>query len=390
MVPTVDSPKLVAVKIPLRLVLVVQFVLQIVVAVGLVGYLSFRNGQIAVNKLAHQLMGEVGDRIEHNLLNYLHTPSEITQNNAAAIRLGVLNWRDQPTLKLYLWQQLQIFDGINAVAIADEQKDFLAVEKREDSYFIIHIRAQTTNYKLNNYLAVNLQPFSDCNQTFQGVIASSVDLSQLGKFLESLKIGRTGQAFIIEQNGLLIATSTGELPFRRHTADPAQSNSWENIRRDLHPQRRRLSAINSSNFLTQHTSQYLTKHFRSFNRIKDRQQLSFEIARQRYFVQVVPLQSDQNLDWLTVIVIPESDFMTQINANTRVSFLLCGATLLVSISIGTFTTRWLTYPLLYLNASAKKIAQIEFDYPVLIERTDELGEQRKVAEILAEYSRTLG
>jgi len=38
--------------IPLRTVLIVPFVLQILGAVGIVGYLSFRNGQQAVNDLA--------------------------------------------------------------------------------------------------------------------------------------------------------------------------------------------------------------------------------------------------------------------------------------------------------------------------------------------------
>jgi len=46
-------------KPPLGVVLIVPFVLEIVGAVGLVGYLSFRNGQKAVNNLASQLMSEV-------------------------------------------------------------------------------------------------------------------------------------------------------------------------------------------------------------------------------------------------------------------------------------------------------------------------------------------
>ncbi|MFB8792274.1 MAG: hypothetical protein U7123_26355 [Potamolinea sp.] len=45
--------------VSLRLVLVVPFVLQISAAVRLVGYLSFRNSQQAVNNLAHQLISKV-------------------------------------------------------------------------------------------------------------------------------------------------------------------------------------------------------------------------------------------------------------------------------------------------------------------------------------------
>lgn len=46
-------------KPPLGVVLIVPFVREIVGAVGLVGYLSFRNRQKAVNNLGSQLMSEV-------------------------------------------------------------------------------------------------------------------------------------------------------------------------------------------------------------------------------------------------------------------------------------------------------------------------------------------
>jgi hypothetical protein len=55
-------------KIPLRLVLILPFVLQIFGMVGLTGYLSLRNGQKAVNDLATKLRSEVSSRIEKRLL----------------------------------------------------------------------------------------------------------------------------------------------------------------------------------------------------------------------------------------------------------------------------------------------------------------------------------
>ncbi len=60
--------------IPLRFVLVVPFVLQVFAAVGLTGYLSLRNGQIAVNDVSSQLRKEIGDRINQQVLNYLERP----------------------------------------------------------------------------------------------------------------------------------------------------------------------------------------------------------------------------------------------------------------------------------------------------------------------------
>ena len=57
----------------LRSILVIPFVLQVSAAVGLIGYLSVRNGQQAVNDLASQLRGEVSDRIHQHLDSYLNT-----------------------------------------------------------------------------------------------------------------------------------------------------------------------------------------------------------------------------------------------------------------------------------------------------------------------------
>ena len=60
-----------SVKLSLRTVLIVPFVLQTFGAVGIVGYLSFKNGQQAVNNVATQLRGEITNRIDLNLKSYL-------------------------------------------------------------------------------------------------------------------------------------------------------------------------------------------------------------------------------------------------------------------------------------------------------------------------------
>ncbi|MEA5508822.1 hypothetical protein VB715_03510 [Crocosphaera sp. UHCC 0190] len=62
-------------KFSLQIVFIVPFVLQIVGTVGLVGYLSFKNGQKAVENLANQLIEETGNRLDLYLTNYLATPT---------------------------------------------------------------------------------------------------------------------------------------------------------------------------------------------------------------------------------------------------------------------------------------------------------------------------
>jgi microcompartment protein CcmL/EutN len=109
--------------------LIVPFVLQITAVVGLVGYLSFKNGQQAVNVLDTQLMSEICDRIEQNLHAYLETPHKVNQSNAAAISLGQLKVQDLPALERHFWQQLRIFDTLTFVGLGLEQKDNLGAER---------------------------------------------------------------------------------------------------------------------------------------------------------------------------------------------------------------------------------------------------------------------
>ncbi len=46
-------------RVPLRLILVIPFVLETFAAVGLVGWLSFENGRKAVDEVASQLRSEI-------------------------------------------------------------------------------------------------------------------------------------------------------------------------------------------------------------------------------------------------------------------------------------------------------------------------------------------
>ena len=95
------------------------------------------------------------------------------------------------------------------------------------------------------------------------------------------------------------------------------------------------------------------------------------------------------LDWLIVVVVPESDFMAQINQNTRQTFWFSMLALLTALGIGLITANWITRPILDINNAAKKLAGGEWKLggPALpkvsngpdsislpLDRTDELGE----------------
>ncbi|MEG3878177.1 hypothetical protein QT972_12415 [Microcoleus sp. herbarium7] len=98
-------------KLPLRAVLIVPFVLQIAGTAGLVGYLSYKNGEKAVENLANQLAVQIGDRVVHYLDTYLSAPDLINRINADAVRQKTINLQDLTPLERYLFFQLKQFES---------------------------------------------------------------------------------------------------------------------------------------------------------------------------------------------------------------------------------------------------------------------------------------
>ncbi|MGL5061320.1 MAG: ATP-binding protein [Microcoleus sp.] len=409
-------------KMRLRTVLVVPFVLQIAAAVGLVGYLSFSNGQRTVNDLAGQLTDEIFARIQDNLNPYLATPHQINQNNAAAIRLRQLNFQNLAAWEPLFLEQIKIFDSVNSIVAGSEQQGFIGVEHRQNPRLVVifsdksignnlktyavsdsgkrlQVISNTANYdprsrswytdaiksKKSSWSKIFPQlntrdltlaavlPVYDRQGKLEGVINSSLHLAAVGNFLSKLKIGKTGQSFIIERDGMLVATSTGEKLARIAAGKAGGGDKVE-----------RIKATDSSNLVTRSTAKYLLKKFGDLKKIKATENFSFKIDGKKNFLQVLPFADDKGLDWLIVIAVPEADFMGRINANTRITILLCLAALIIASAIGIFTARWIAQPILHLNKSAQALARGEWEKEIELERSDEVGELAKSFNIMAE------
>ncbi|MCU0540636.1 MAG: PAS domain S-box protein [Oscillatoriaceae cyanobacterium Prado104] len=399
-------------KVPIRVVLVVPFALQTFAAVGLTGWLSLRNGQKAVNDVAAQLRAEVTARIQQHLNSYLETPHQINQIDADAIRLGILNPRDSDSLLRYFSKQIQTFDKVSYIQFGSEQKEFTGVERLDNGKLQVRRSNKSTGYNLHSYepsasgeatkllkITPNLDPrvrpwyvapvkagkpaWSEIYTYFDfpklaitagqpvynnrgqllGVVATDLLLSQIGQFLDSLKIGKSGETFIIERSGKLVANSTPEQPFIISNGVP-----------------KRIAATDSKNVLIRSTARYLTERFGDLSQIRSSSQLDFTIAGQRQFLQVTPLVDGRGLDWLIVVAVPEADFMENINANTRYTVMLCLGALVLATILGSLTSRWIAVPLQRLSKAAEALSRGEWDGTAVdtrlvasLERQDEVG-----------------
>ncbi len=129
---------------PLRLILVVPFVLQIALVVGLTAWLSIQNGYQAVNEVVSQFRNETSNHIQQYLEAYIETPHIINQLNVDMLHLKHLSLQDLPSLEQYLWYQIQSFDSVNEIKFGTEQGGFVAVEKLKDGSFVSKMASQAT------------------------------------------------------------------------------------------------------------------------------------------------------------------------------------------------------------------------------------------------------
>ncbi|TAF34747.1 MAG: hybrid sensor histidine kinase/response regulator [Oscillatoriales cyanobacterium] len=372
---------------PLRTVLIVPFVLQIIGAVSIVGYLSFRNGQKAVNDLASQLRTEVSRRINQHLDSKLNTARHLAQVNGDAFDVGLLDPKDlgfgapggEYAGAGYQTDQ-NIISGIsnpkqrgnrdhyfyntdsqgNPTKLAEIFKNF---EFDKEPWYSNTVKAgkqtwvlyqwTTTPYPLS--VSAN-RPIYDKNNQLIGVIVIDQRLSEISDFLRKLKVSKSGKTFILERSGLIVASSSTEQPFKLIDGKP-----------------KRLNASESSDVLIRSTSQYLVKHFGDLNKIKDNQQLDFLLNKEHHFVQILPWKDEWGLDWLVVVAVPESDFMGQINANTRTTILFCIGALIVATIVGFYTSRLIAEPIAQLSKASQDFASGKFDRTVEVSGKNELG-----------------
>ena len=382
-------------KFRLRTALVLPFVLQIMTAVGLVGYLSFKNGQKAVEDLANQLTHEVSNRIDEHVVGYFDKTHQILRVTYDSVQSGNLDLNNFEGLEHYFWNVVQEGDLESYLSFGNEEGEFVGVEHREDGTVQLKIRTKATEPIRETYLLDNLGnrakllkeadydprkrpwyqaavsakkptwspiypffsrqatntalgmsavvPVFDSSKQLEGVLCINVTLLRITDFLRDLYISPHGQSFIIERSGNLVVSSTIRQPFTLE----GEGEDAKIVR---------IPAIKSKDKTVQATAQRLLQDFGSFDAIPKSQQLKFKVEGGWYYAQVLPIQDGRGIDWLVVVVVPESDFMAQIHQNTRITILLCLGALIIATGMGILTARWISRPIIDITQASEDMA----------------------------------
>jgi len=396
----------------LRTVLTVSLVLILICAMGAIWYLAYLNSQYTATDLASQLQDEVSSRIEQHLNTYLETPKLVNQLCLDSIWLGDIDIHNNSELEQHFRKLSYRFPTVESICYANEEEGNYTIISSVGATGIVNgtdrflgFSRASTNFTFEEYLtdsngtiirrtidpipydprsrlwyktAVNsnhptwtpvymwvegvvsqdfVLPVISPQNKLLGVLDTSLTLTGIGDFLQNLQISQHGQAFIIEKSGMLVASSSIKKPYS--TRDDTLV---------------RLSALNSTNPVIQSTSRYLIDNINLSTNITSRSQYHLNIGGVPEWVQITPYRDNYGLDWLIVVVIPESDFMEKIDANNQITILLILSVIFCTILLCIVLARWITKPILSLNRSAKSLAKGDWIDWLDLDRHDEIGE----------------
>ncbi|MCB0034594.1 MAG: HAMP domain-containing protein, partial [Anaerolineales bacterium] len=393
-------------KLPLRAIFVIPFIIQILVIVSLTGYLSFRNGEQAINELATDLQSEVAKRIEERLNQYLTTPHLLNEIEANAIETGQIGLVDDVSILPYFWKNLRIFPELNATFVGTEDGLMVGARRLTNRQIEVMLASPSTSQSLNYYVAnenglpdkfvegapdydprlrswytqameigrphwspiyldfsTNMlvitagRPLYGADGQPIGVIGSAFQFEQVNDFLAELEIGENGQTFIIDRSGFLVGTSI-DAPISK-----AVNNNLV-----------RLEAIESTDLVQREITLLLYEQFGDLHNINEQQNLRFTINNEEYYTHISPIRDEYGLNWLIAVIIPTNDFMGEIQANNRTTIYMILLALGVAIVTGVITSTWVTRPLRQLRDSADSFSQGNWQHRVSIDREDELGD----------------
>ncbi len=375
----------------LRWTLVLSLGIQVATAVAITGWVSWYNGQRAVNDLAAQLQDRVTGQVLQHLDGYLATPHQVVQIMADAVELGAVDPDDHDLTVRYLWKLTKVFPNANylnygwedgsfiAVGLADNTSEEIRISEtlpdrleiisayeigpngergdlaqefewsdfRQQSWYREPIEAGesiwTSIYNWDGLPSVTVisagKPLFDPQGNLMGVAGVDLFLSNIQDYLQSLDVSDSSRILIMERNGQIVASSANDLPFVIE-GDTAQ----------------RVNVQNASDPVIRSTAAFLEESFGSFVTVDLFQDLNFQIDGERYFLQVAPWQDRFGLNWLVMVIVPEADFSQTIAANTRSTLLLCVVAFLIALLFGLWSSQRIVRPLVSLTDAAQAIA----------------------------------
>jgi len=382
-------------KIPMKISVPLLLTAPVIAVVIILSVIAYVEGQSTANELMAQNLALIHEHIEKRLKDFLNLPKQIQQLNANLIGEGLINLENLRSWRKVLLEQVQAFDGLSGItwgsvdgrsvgisrkpdgsgyefAIKDEQTGpdiqkfncdltgrmdirpvgIFPYDPRDRSWYksVINGYKSTWNdpYALERQGGADVtlalgysQLFSDKEGQIVGVMNAELTLKDITLFLEKLRIGKTGKAFLIDHRGRLIATSTG-IPVTDIRNYPIIASASAD---------RQIAAA----------ARKMEEAFDSLADVGARYQLKLRIKDRPYLLMISPYEYETGFTWIISTLVPESDFLAELKAGRQRSIKIGAIAVLISLLLGVVLAALSLRPMLDLVNHVKRIGKGNYE-----------------------------
>jgi adenylate cyclase len=179
------------------------------------------------------------------------------------------------------------------------------------------------------------------NGKFFGVFGLDIHLDEISHFLNNLKIGKNGVAFIFNEKNELVAYPNVSLTIKEEHGKL----------RPVHIEEMGIASITTS--------------FRECQQ-QGKNKCVIETGGKRYIASFQDFPESFRARWKVGVVVPEDDFIGAAKDQMRVSLIICGIILMISISLAMLISRGISKPIKLLTREANRIKNFHLDDKITI------------------------
>lgn len=389
-------------RLPLRLVFSLPFLLQFFMAMLFTGLLLFQSGQDSVQSVLKELRQEVLERVQEQVSRHMREPLRLNSLNADAWHSEILSFTDPVARDRYFVNHIRAFPdaAMTFIGLADgsfygarrklngeiqvvhnnrvtggaswyfqvsdvgdaleKQETFPNFDPRTRPWFEAAKLAGkpvfSEVYRHFVFLEPTVtatHPIFDSKGNLVGVFGVDYLLSWLGRVLSDLPLGASGQVFVTDNEGFLVASSVSKSPFEERNG-----------------RMERIKAADSNNDILRMAANTVA---RTVPAISQAGAYEFKFQDRSYFVDVRNFQ-ESGINWNIYVVLAADDFLGGLRsvANRTASLSMICMVLVFLLAI--WTAGWVTKPIQRLNTAARELAEGRLKLLPDTERRDELGE----------------
>jgi diguanylate cyclase (GGDEF)-like protein len=197
-----------------------------------------------------------------------------------------------------------------------------------------------------------------------GVFGTDILLDQLAEFLKTIEITRNSVVCLVDEKGLIVASSTDEKPFK-----------------DIDGSQVRLAAVESKNaVIREGYSKIIDEGNHYFNeQIKDR----IKVMGEDYYYCFSKYSYKDKIKWNLMISIPREDLIGDIELLFDDFSIIFFAVLIVILIAYILISRWIMRPITSLNSKVNEIAEDNWGVQIETHRRDEIGQLTRSFNVMS-------